>query len=937
MFDSFGLEEANPWVSSQGTLHDQARRYRRWQQHQVNVAGAGPERLAALQSAAVHAHGPAALGERVRYGSFYIGPDPLDNRDNIPGKRRRSFDHMNVLIDRFKASQMQQTEDMEEARRMTLRHEILTKLLDPARRRSQRRRRRARYVAVIALPLAFSSGIIWLAAVPQTILPVEVFEYVSSAVWLALKVGLTWYPVRSVASFGVPARWTWRLDCVALLTPLVCLVIEVTIRLATGNLYMALLASQVFAFLTIQLVLPFSLYAVRLYQARIVSSTNRVLVAKRRAVTAILGLEEGSVNWKKTGGDSALPKKKKKVEHEEDEEDEEAELRRIDALVRRTQLIWRALVERRKAKRELVLRLSQLTQLSKPILLAALFFLVGTYVRQVGGMLGREWAGALRGVQLDAVDSIPSILWSLAPVGLLAPGALVVLFDAKLRTVRFSLTHVIFFVSCIQSLAPRIGDIIEVFIAWCNSQDFLAGSVWESIVPATGAIGVQIAATTLGMITLQLASLRNTFSQFLFAFQFFDMAFFEAVFLPATNSFNPNLTWALSCAWKTIFVTLRNSGTNTAITRKLFTMCGLQPKRAEDDPLVRVQYTARLAVQLNIADIAAAVTVPIIISQLTLRDGFYLARGSGAVTTVEDLPYIWLRSLVQLPFKVIGFIIASRWLKHRMRQVVLGKTTLLGESKLRARITVAEKATLQRQQTMRTKMSAISQILEREHARIGPTGDSAPSGRRGGSSLRATVVPLPRDASLLTFGLQVPPARPSLPARAARRESVAEAAAAAAAKSALPAGRKLVRMRSSNLRRALNISKEQQRHLQDEVTISGLNYYVITGKLLRRNWLYFVFVIWFQLFAIFSPTRSLTRTMHSYSREKVVEDMKTERFAWGVPSPELMQTLMAELVRAANRSEADERSTVTVQGSLGAGRRLAWMQPPPAVSRSKIG
>ena len=100
----------------------------------------------------------------------------------------------------------------------------------------------------------------------------------------------------------------------------------------------------------------------------------------------------------------------------------------------------------------------------------------------------------------------------------------------------------IFFVSCIQSLAPRIGDIIEVFIAWCNSQDFLAGSVWESIVPATGAIGVQIAATTLGMITLQLASLRNTFSQFLFAFQFFDMAFFEAVFLPATNSFNPNLT-----------------------------------------------------------------------------------------------------------------------------------------------------------------------------------------------------------------------------------------------------------------------------------------------------------------------------------------------------------------------------------------------------------
>ena len=93
---------------------------------------------------------------------------------------------------------------------------------------------------------------------------------------------------------------------------------------------------------------------------------------------------------------------------------------------------------------------------------------------------------------------------------------------------------------------------------------------------------------------------------------------------------------------------MKNSGTWVALSTMVLRNIGLQPKNVMDDPVIRVQYIARLSIQLNIADICASITVPLMITYFTLRDGLWVAPGSRVPVTPESLDNLWMRMAVQL-------------------------------------------------------------------------------------------------------------------------------------------------------------------------------------------------------------------------------------------------------------------------------------------------
>jgi hypothetical protein len=111
--------------------------------------------------------------------------------------------------------------------------------------------------------------------------------------------------------------------------------------------------------------------------------------------------------------------------------------------------------------------------------------------------------------------------------------------------------------------------------------------------------------------------------------------------------------------------------------------------RAHDpsrDPLLRLQYLARLSWQYDIADLTALICTPCIVSLVVWRDGLYTVDGTGILVRACDLRYVWLRFGVLLIIKPVASTVARMILKRAMRKTLLGKATLHGTSQLAARI-----------------------------------------------------------------------------------------------------------------------------------------------------------------------------------------------------------------------------------------------------------
>ena len=343
-------------------------------------------------------------------------------------------------------------------------------------------------------------------------------------------------------------------------------------------------------------------------------------------------------------------------------------------------------VARRKYKEDIAKRRARLTYFSWPIYIASLSDLVlGTVMLELlrQGLLHEDY-----------------IL--LYPLFGLAPGILIVLYDLR-RDVppRFSITHCVFLISVLYRISYRAAQIDTLLLE--KSESLLANQGYDDIAakyaPMLTMVGhfvIFIAVTALGKLSLTLVSTKNACTHLLFPFQFFDFIFLYVFFSLRNIQDGPfgldPLNWALQQCMLQVNIILRNSGTTDAFLRRFaprLIECGrkkFKDRDPNDDPLFRLQFLARVAIQYDFADLTAIFAVPSIVSFFVWRDGFFTLEGSGVLVRDCDLWSLWIRFAVLCAIKPVGMGIARLMLARKMRKTLLGKRTIHGTSSLAAKL-----------------------------------------------------------------------------------------------------------------------------------------------------------------------------------------------------------------------------------------------------------
>jgi len=104
-----------------------------------------------------------------------------------------------------------------------------------------------------------------------------------------------------------------------------------------------------------------------------------------------------------------------------------------------------------------------------------------------------------------------------------------------------------------------------------------------------------------------------------------------------------------------------------------------------------LQYLARITIQYDLADLAALLLTPSIITLFVWRDGWFTLEGTGILVRPCDLDNLWIRFAILLCVKPAASLIARSWLRAKMRKTLLGKRTMHGTSQLAARIIASRK------------------------------------------------------------------------------------------------------------------------------------------------------------------------------------------------------------------------------------------------------
>jgi hypothetical protein len=112
--------------------------------------------------------------------------------------------------------------------------------------------------------------------------------------------------------------------------------------------------------------------------------------------------------------------------------------------------------------------------------------------------------------------------------------------------------------------------------------------------------------------------------------EFFDCVFIYTFFSLRTFTEDVGNYWLLQMAMLQINTVLRNSGTYVALgnlalqrlTKKLLGPSHAAPPVAQD-PLLQLQFLARIAIQYDLADVAALVLVPTLVTLCVARDGYF--------------------------------------------------------------------------------------------------------------------------------------------------------------------------------------------------------------------------------------------------------------------------------------------------------------------------
>ena len=157
----------------------------------------------------------------------------------------------------------------------------------------------------------------------------------------------------------------------------------------------------------------------------------------------------------------------------------------------------------------------------------------------------------------------------------------------------------------------------------------------------------------------------------------------------------------------------------------------LQKADPLSDPLYRLQYLARLAIQYDLADLTAMVVTPCAVSFFVWRDGWFTLQGSGILVRHCDVGRMWVRFATLLCIKPVASSIARWMLIRKMRSTLLGRRTVHGVSAvvsnyLQVRMRVRIRGTtgqtpppLTRRMAHRAHASYISIAYTRAYRRIG--------------------------------------------------------------------------------------------------------------------------------------------------------------------------------------------------------------------------
>ena len=459
--------------------------------------------------------------------------------------------------------------------------------------------------------------------------------------------------------------------------------------------------------------------------------------------------------------------------------------------------------------------------------------------------------------------------------------SLVILLVDLCRGVRFSLAHAVFFVTCLQpcmyvmaDFTSEVREVMEGLVTNSSSSDGGGDGggggggattlVGEAASRVAGVVGVRLlvslfymlAQTLLAqvaMLTLQLMSLRNTFSQLLFPFQFFDFAFFYGFFLPQSYFATQRLStqWALQVLLQSCHILVRNGGYYESLVLSFLRRFGCYEELLVNDPIIRIQFLARLALQYSLADVSAVLAVPTLVSLFVWRDGSFYLPGSQLTLDACSLTNLWYRFLLLLPVKWLIARLTRCLLEGRMAHTLLGgklrgfgASDILAEQRARRTLRVSHGGSQKRSRSSKVKPIASA---DQKASPLGAPPPSRPP------SPPPPVAP-PPESAVSRLPKRAEPGTPVPWGLAGPQAPVGWGAPDVSTRSF-----KLVRMSSSNLRRMLNLNDEHQKALQGlgELSISWMNYKHMASKLLKSNYRYFVAVVLYELFAVFTPDESV--------------------------------------------------------------------------------
>ena len=205
-----------------------------------------------------------------------------------------------------------------------------------------------------------------------------------------------------------------------------------------------------------------------------------------------------------------------------------------------------------------------------------------------------------------------------------------------------------------------------------------------------------------GKSSLNLVASPNTCPHLLFPFQFFDACFNYSFFNMRTIDTALDSSWIILQVVLQIYIVIRDSGTLEALLKKylkntfnLLTCQVATDKLKEfdpnEDPLIRLQFLARIGWQFAIADVAALIATPAMVTFLVWRNGYYSFQDTTILIRPCELHNVWIRFAILLFIKPAGTALARWWLRLKMRTTLLGKRTMHGTSRIAAKI-IAERA-----------------------------------------------------------------------------------------------------------------------------------------------------------------------------------------------------------------------------------------------------